>query len=367
MRVVRHNAPVTSPVEPVDIVELVERISFPDTVAGSAAKALTNRIDGSLDGLGRLEPVSSWLCSVQGTCPPRPLERIRVVVFAADHGVADTSLDNPSTTAQQVLDIIAGRSLVNELAHHVGATVRVVDIGVDVDWAVRGVTLPEEVSRHWVRRGHGSTDREDAMTRDEADIAFAHGLRLAEEEVDAGADLLIPCNIGVGSATAAATVIALYVGLDAPSAVGMGTGIDDATWMRTTAEVRDAMRRGRPLKGYTLGMLAAVGGSDIIAMAGFLLGAAARRTPVLLDGVVSYAAALVAQRVAYRSRGWWLAGHLPAEPAAAKALERLDMTPAVDFGLSAGPGVGTLIAVPVLSAVGAILRYDQNSTVLPTS
>ena len=351
---------------PVDIVELVERISVPDAAAGSAARALTYGIDG----LGRLDPVSAWLCRVQETCPPRPFDRIRVVVFAADHGVASTvgtSVDTSKTTAQQVLDIIAGRSLVNELAQRVSATVRVVDIGVDVDWVARGVALPEEVTRYWVHRGNGSIDREDAMTRDEADAAFAHGLQLAEDEVDAGADLLIPCNIGVGSTTAAAVVIALYAGVDAPSAVGMGTGMDDATWMNTTSAVRDAMRRGRPLKGYTLGMLAVVGGSDIIAMAGFLLGAAARRTPVLLDGVVSCAAALVAQRVAYRSQDWWLAAHTPAEPAAAIALDKLRMDPVNDFRLSAGPGSGALMAVPVLSTVGAILRHRHNDVALPTA
>jgi nicotinate-nucleotide--dimethylbenzimidazole phosphoribosyltransferase len=138
--------------------------------------------------------------------------------------------------------------------------------------------------------------------------------------------------------------------------VGRGTGIDDDTWMRKTAAVRDAMRRGRPLKGDSIGLLAAVGGADLAATTGFLLGAAARRTPVLLDGVVSCAAALVAHRIAFRSRAWWLAGTRSTEPAQQAALERLDLDPLVDYALRLGEGTGALVALPVLAAAGATLR-----------
>ncbi len=296
---------------------------------------------------------------MQGVCPPRPLERVRVIVLAGDHGVARTAATSaypPEVTAQMVLNFLAGGAAVNVLARQNGATVRVVDVAVDVDWAELGATVPEDVVRDKVRRGSGSIDREDAMTREETEAAFALGVRIADEEVDAGADLLIPGDMGIGNTTPAAVITGLYTNQDAASVVGRGTGIDDATWMRKTAAVRDAMRRGRDAKGDPIALLATVGGADIAAMTGLLIGAAARRTPVLLDGVVSCAAALVAQRMSFRAREWWLAGHLSTEPSAKAALERLRLDPLVDYGLRLGEGTGALIALPVLAAAGATLR-----------
>ncbi len=343
----------------IDLDALVGRIVLPDEdarAAGAARQAVLTKPQGAL---GRLEALSLWLCAAQGTCPPRPLDRVRVVVFAGDHGVARTAATSaypPEVTAQMVLNFLAGGAAVNVLARQTGATVRVVDMAVDADYADLGATVPEDVTRHRVRRSSGSIDREDALTREEAELAFAAGVRIADEEVDGGADLLIPGDMGIGNTTPAAVLVGLLAGVEPARIVGRGTGIDDQTWMRKTAAVRDAMRRGRPHKGDPIGLLAAVGGADIAAMTGFLLGAAARRTPVLLDGVVSTAAALVAHRIAFRARDWWLAGHLSTEPAARAALERLALDPIIDYGMRLGEGTGALVALPVLLAAGATLR-----------
>ena len=345
--------------EPLDLPALVERIGLPDPAARAAAVERQAVLTKPTGALGRLEDLSLWLCSVQGVCPPRPLEHVRVVVFAGDHGVARTAATSaypPEVTAQMVLNFLAGGAAVNVLARQTGATVRVVDMSVDVDYADLGAVVPDDVTRFRVRRSSGSIDREDALTRDEVQRAFAAGVTIAEEEVDAGADLLIPGDMGIGNTTPAATIIGLLDNVEPARVVGRGTGIDDATWMRKTAAVRDAMRRGRPLKGDPIGLLAAVGGADIAAMTGFLLGAAARRTPVVLDGVVSCAAALVAHRIAFRSRDWWVAGHRSTEPAAQAALERLALDPIVDYGMRLGEGTGALVALPVLVAAGATLR-----------
>ena len=343
----------------VDLAALVERVGLPDAAAREAGEVRQAALTKPTGALGRLEELSLWLCAAQGVCPPRPLDRVRVVVFAGDHGVARTAATSaypPEVTAQMVLNFLAGGAAVNVLARHTGATVRVVDLSVDADYAELGATVPEEVTRYRVRRSSGSIDREDALTRDEAERAFAIGVALADEEVDAGADLLIPGDMGIGNTTPAATIIGLLTSLEPARAVGRGTGIDDATWMRKTAAVRDAMRRGRPYKGDPMGLLATVGGADIASMTGFLVGAAARRTPVLLDGVVSSAAALVAHRIAFRSRDWWLAGHRSTEPAQQAALERLALEPIVDYGMRLGEGTGALVALPVLIAAGATLR-----------
>ena len=162
--------------------------------------------------------------------------------------------------------------------------------------------------------------------------------------------------MGIGNTTPAAVLVGLLASSDPASVVGRGTGIDDVTWMRKCAAVRDGMRRGRPLKGDPVGLLAAVGGADLAAMTGFLVGAAARRTPVLLDGVVSAACALVAHRISYRAPEWFLAGHRSTEPAQARALERLGLEPLLDLGMRLGEGSGAVVALPVLRAACDSLR-----------
>jgi nicotinate-nucleotide--dimethylbenzimidazole phosphoribosyltransferase len=282
-----------------------------------------------------------------------------VVVLAGDHGsarTARTSAYPPEVTAQMVGGFLAGTAAVNVLAAQTGATVRVLDLAVDADYPALGIAVPDAVLAYKVRRGSGSIDREDALTREQAAAALSAGLRIADEEADAGADLLVPGDMGIGNTTPAAVLVGLLTNLDAASVVGRGTGIDDATWMRKTAAVRDAMRRGRPHRSDPVALLATVGGADLAAMTGLLLGAAARRTPVLLDGVVSCAAALLAQRIAFRARDWWLAGHRSTEPAAQAALERLGLEPLVDYGMRLGEGTGALVALPVLAAAGALLR-----------
>ena len=345
--------------DPIDLEALSERVVAPDEDALEAAKARHLILTKPTGALGRLEELSLWLSSVQAVCPPRPLERVRVVVFAGDHGIARTAATSaypPEVTAQMVLNFLAGGAAVNVLARQNGATVRVVDMSVDADYVELGATVPDVVTRYRVRRSSGSIDRENALTREEAEQAFAAGIQIADEEIDGGADLLIPGDMGIGNTTPASAIIGLLASQDPASVVGRGTGIDDLTWMRKTAAVRDAMRRARRLKSDPIELLATIGGADIAAMTGFLVQAAVRKTPVLLDGIVSSAAALVAHRVAWRSTGWWQAGSRSTEPAQQAALERLSLQPIVDYGLRLGEGTGALIALPVLVAAGAILR-----------
>ena len=150
-----------------------------------------------------------WLCGVQGACPPRPIERARVVVFAGDHGVARSGVSAypPEVTAQMVLNFLAGGAGVNVLARLSGATVRVADLAVDADYAALGAEIPPDVVRHKVRRGSGDISIEDALTREEAERAFAAGIAIADEEVDGGADLLITGDMGIGNTTPAATLV----------------------------------------------------------------------------------------------------------------------------------------------------------------
>ncbi|MSO26947.1 MAG: nicotinate-nucleotide--dimethylbenzimidazole phosphoribosyltransferase [Candidatus Nanopelagicales bacterium] len=308
--------------------------------------------------LGRLESIGIWAAGVQGRCPPRPFMRPRVVVFVGDHSVArtvGTSAYPPEVTAQMVLNFISGGAAVNVLARQGGAEVRVIDVSVDCDVEYLSALGPE-IAQHRIRRGSGSIDREDALTQAESAAAFELGQRIADEEIDSGADILIAGDMGIGNTTPAATLVGLLASADAAAVTGLGTGIDDATWMRKCAAVRDAMRRGRPFMGSPQQLLQVVGGADIAAMSGFLLQAALRRTPVILDGTITTAAALAVDRMDYRAKSWWIAGHLAAEPAHSIALSRLDMIPLLDYQMRLGEGTGALLALPIVQSAIALLH-----------
>jgi len=288
---------------------------------------------------------------VQGTSPPRCIDRVRMLVLAGDHGVAAVGVSNrpAGATADLVRDLGAGTSAVAVLAAELRVGLRVAALSVDDE--LTGV--PAAVTALAVRRGSGQVHREAALTRDEAEAALMAGMALADEEVDAGADLLVLAAVGRGAGVPAAALVGLLTRNDASVVTSRGGSIDDALWMRRCAAVRDTIRRGRPVLGDYVELLATVGGADLAAATGVLLQSAARRTPVLLDGVVTAAAALVAQRIAFRAADWWLAAHRSPERAHDLALDRLALRPLLDLAIRVEDGTGALLAVPVLRAAAA--------------
>ncbi|QTZ91558.1 nicotinate-nucleotide--dimethylbenzimidazole phosphoribosyltransferase [Streptomyces auratus] len=333
-----------------DFAHLIER---PDGGVRRAAEERRARLSVPPGALGRLDELGEWLAAAQQQVPVRPVARPRVLLFAGDHGVAQlgVSARPAGSTRDLVRAVLDGTSPAAVLARGVGAQLRVVDLAVDCDLE----ELPEEVTRHRVRRGSGRIDIEDALTAEEAEAAFRAGMALADEEADAGTDLVVLGDLSVGGTTAASTLIAALCGTDASVVTGRGGApIDDLAWMRKCAAIRDALRRARPVLGDQLELLAAVGGADLTAMTGFLLQSAVRRTPVILDGVVSAACALVAQRVAFRAPDWWVAGQASGEPAQAKALDRIALNPLLDHGVTAGEGTGALLALPLVQAAAAL-------------
>lgn len=327
-------------------------VTPPDSRAAAAARRRQDTLTKPRGALGRLEDLSVWVSSCQSCCPPKQFERARVVVFAGDHGVARTGVSAypPEVTAQMVANIDAGGAAINVLAEVAGATVRVVDVAVDC-----AAPLSEVIGAHKVRRSSGNIAIEDALNGAEAVAAVEAGRRIADEEVDAGADLLIAGDMGIGNTTAATILIAALTDTEPVAVVGRGTGIDDAGWARKTAAVRDGLYRARRLRSDPIGLLRTCGGADLAAMAGFCAQAAVRRTPLLLDGVVVSAAALVADRMAPGARSWWQAGHRSTEPAHTLALAQLGLEPIVDLGLRLGEGTGAAVALPLVRAAVAVL------------
>lgn len=323
----------------------------PAADAAAAARARQGTLTKPPGALGRLEELSIWVASCQNQCPPKQFERARVVVFAGDHGVARSGVSAfpPEVTAQMVANFEAGGAAINVLAGIAGATVRVLDISVDAD------PISGAGAVYKVRRGSGDIALTDALSSAEVAAAVDAGRAVADEEVDAGADLLIAGDMGIGNTTPATVLIAALTNTEPVAVVGRGTGIDDAGWIRKTAAVRDALYRAQSVRYDPVGLLRVAGGADLAAMAGFLAQAAVRRTPVLLDGVVVTAAALAAERMAPGAGAWWQAGHRSTEPAHTLALGQLELEPILDLGMRLGEGSGAVVALPVVRAAIATL------------
>ncbi len=353
----------TPPVEgdgaALDLTAVAALVERPDDMSRTDARELAVGLTLPAGGLGPLVDLGVWLAGAQGRCPPQLLQRVRLVVFAGDHGMSGVSAHPDGATVALANAVMDGTSPGGTVARLSGVGVRVVDVSVDAD------PMPGDVSRDRVRRRSGAINVTDACTLNEVMQAFALGRRVADEEVDAGADFMLLGNVGVGSTTAAAALVGLLTRSNAAQVTGRGSGIDDGTWMRKCAAVRDAMRRGRPVLGEQLRLLAVAGGPDLAAMSGFLIQAAIRRTPVLLDGVVSAAAALVSHRIAFRAADWWLAAHASTEPAYELAIDRLSLDPVLDVTVDVGDGTGALLVVPVLAAAAAVLAEAQPAPELP--
>ncbi|PXY26995.1 nicotinate-nucleotide--dimethylbenzimidazole phosphoribosyltransferase [Prauserella muralis] len=335
-------------------------IPAPDERARGEARERLDGLVKPLGALGRLEELAAWLCAAHGTVPPRPLDDVRVVVFAGDHGVSaasPVSAVSPvsayprEVTAAMVRVFLSGASGVNVLARQVGARVRVLDVAVDGDLT----DVPPEVTAHKVRRGSGAIDVADALEPGEAERGFAAGRAVADEEIDGGADLLIPGDMGIGNTTVASALVAACLGLPAEDVVGAGTGVDERGRARKVAVVEAALARAGSRAREPFALLTALGSACAAATAGFLVQAAVRGVPVLLDGVFSGAAALVAREIAPEAARWWLAGHRSTEPSQAFALKALGLEPILDLGLRLGEGSGAVQAVPVLRAARATL------------
>lgn len=326
-------------------------VSPPDPGAAAAARARQDTLTKPRGALGRLEDLSVWIAACQGQCPPRQFERARVVVFAGDHGVArcGVSAYPPEVTAQMVANFDAGGAAINALAGVAGASVRVADLAVDAD------PPDDRIGANKVRRGSGDITVQDALTAEETEQALSAGAAIADGEVDAGADLLIAGDMGIGNTTAAAVLVAALTNVEPVVAVGFGTGIDDAGWARKTAAVRDALFRARRVLPDPVALLRCAGGADLAALAGFCAQAAVRRTPLLLDGMAVTAAALVAEHLAPGARLWWQAGHRSTEPGHALALTALDLEPILDLRMRLGEGTGAALALPIVRAAVAAL------------
>jgi nicotinate-nucleotide--dimethylbenzimidazole phosphoribosyltransferase len=324
-----------------------------DAEAVAAARARQDSLTKPRGSLGVLEDVSIQLAGLAGVCPPPLPTPATVAIFAADHGVHAQGVTPwpQEVTTQMVGNFLAGGAVINAVAAQAGAEVVVVDVGIDAD--LDGV--PGLVSRK-VRRGTRDMTVEPAMTRDEAVAALEVGITVAAELIESGAKCLLTGDMGIANTTASAALIAVFTTAAPADVTGRGTGIDDAMLTHKIAVVERALGTHGPDPADPIGALAAVGGLEHAAIAGFLLGAAAARTPVVLDGVIACSAALVAVALAPHSAAAMIAGHRSAEPGAAHALRHLDLRPLVDLDLRLGEGSGAALSLGLVQTAARVLR-----------
>jgi nicotinate-nucleotide--dimethylbenzimidazole phosphoribosyltransferase len=334
------------------IEEVVAGIEPPDQTAVAAARARQDRLTKPPGSLGVLEDLAARLAGLAGRCPPPVPTRPVVAVFAGDHGVHAQGVTPwpQAVTAQMVANFLAGGAVVNAFARQAGVAVTVVDVGVATD-------LPPhpDLRDRRVRAGTRDLTREPALTRAEVEAAVEVGLAVAAELVADGHDALLTGDMGIANTTPSAALVAAFTGADADVVTGRGTGVDDAVFARKVEVVAKAIELHAPDPTDPIGVLAAVGGLEHAALAGFILGGAAARVPVILDGVIACSAALAAAALAPDARHAMVAGHRSVESGASVALRHLGLEPLLDLGLRLGEGTGAVLAFPVVAAAARLL------------
>jgi nicotinate-nucleotide--dimethylbenzimidazole phosphoribosyltransferase len=331
----------------------IGRIGPLNAAAMSTAAAHLDELTKPPGSLGRLEALAIQLAGITADPTPR-FERRAIVVMAADHGVARQGVSAyPSeVTAQMVANFVAGGAAINVLGRLAHADVVVVDVGVagPIPPALHGSRAGGRLIARRVRNGTDDLSVGPAMSRAEAEAAITVGLDVAAELAGNGIDLVAVGEMGIGNTTAASAIVACVTGRPPADVTGRGTGIDAAARTRKVAIVENALALHRPDPADPVGVLAAVGGLEIAALAGVMIGAASVGIPVILDGFITGAAALVATALCPRLPARLIPGHRSSEPGHRVALDHLGLVPLLDLDLRLGEGSGAALAISVVDA-----------------
>ncbi|MFC0211488.1 nicotinate-nucleotide--dimethylbenzimidazole phosphoribosyltransferase [Paenibacillus chartarius] len=336
---------------PRSLITLIDRIGAPDAEAMAAAERRLDQLTKPPGSLGRLERLAVQIAGITGEVAPS-LDNKAIVVMAGDHGVCEEGVSAfpAAVTPQMVLNFLAGGAAVNVMARQAGAEVVCVDIGVNAE-----LEHPRLVSRK-VRRGTANLAKGPAMTLEEAEQAVLIGAELAAELAARGVRLIGTGEMGIGNTTPSAALLAVLGGVSPAEAVGRGTGVDDAGMARKVSAIGRGIAVNEPDPNDPFGTLAKLGGLEIAGLVGVILGAAAQRCPVVLDGFISTAAALVAVKLAPACKPYLIASHLSEERGHARLLRELGLEPALQLGMRLGEGTGAALLFPIIDASGRVLR-----------
>jgi nicotinate-nucleotide--dimethylbenzimidazole phosphoribosyltransferase len=340
-----------------DFADALGRLGRLDEGAARSTATHLDRLTKPRGSLGRLETVAVQLAGIAGESPPPVPEPAVVAVFAGDHGVLAEGVSPwpAEVTAQMVANFCAGGAAINVLARHAGAGVVVVDVGVAAD--LGGLDAGDRLVSAKVRAGTANLAEVPAMTVEETGAALDVGATVAADLVSNGARCLITGDMGIGNTTPSAALIAAFTGRPASAVTGRGTGIGDDEWAHKVRVVERGLARTAAVAGDDpLAVLGSLGGLEIAALAGFVVGGAAASLPVLVDGVIAVAATVVAEALAPGCASFCFAGHRSSEPGASAGLDHLGLLPLLDLDLRLGEGTGACLALPVLQAGARIVR-----------
>jgi nicotinate-nucleotide--dimethylbenzimidazole phosphoribosyltransferase len=331
--------------------QALERIGPADASSMSRAEARQSNLTKPPGSLGRLEEISIKLAGVFGTERPS-IGGKAVIIAAGDHGVVAQGVTAypQEVTAQMVLNFLAGGAAISVICRHLGIQQVIVDAGVAAD-------LPEHPDVRSLKIGRGTSDisRGPAMSPEQAVQCLEAGINLAVETIESGVDMVSTGDMGIGNTTPSSAITAAVTGLDPQETTGEGTGRNPEELQQKVEVVRTALAANSPDPSDGVGLLSKVGGFEIGVLAGVILGAAVMRRPVIVDGFISSAGALVASAVSPLSRDYMFGSHVSAERGHRAALSSLGLTPLFDLGMRLGEGTGAALAMPIVEAAAATL------------
>jgi nicotinate-nucleotide--dimethylbenzimidazole phosphoribosyltransferase len=337
-------------------------ISPPSASARAAALSHLATLTKPVGSLGRLEELAAFYAAAHGVFPPPALTHATLALFLADHGVAveGVSAFGSQVTAAMAANVMSGGAAVSTIAADCRVDILMTDVGIAGDLSALPLAPLVTLRRRAVRAGTGNLSREPAMTRAQAEAAMAVGVEALQAAVDAGSRVIALGEIGIANTTAAAALVCVFAGIAPALAVGRGTGISDSVLTRKIAVIENALALHQPDSSDPVGVLAALGGLEIAALVGCMIEAARRSVPVVLDGLVTNAAALVAVAMEPNIRGYLLAAHESTEPGARAALAHLKLDPLLTLDMRLGEGTGACLGVALLRT--AVLTQQSMAT-----
>ena len=333
------------------IIKTIESIKILDKKAMTAAQARQDSLAKPQGSLGRLEELSVQIAGIQG----RPIPVIKnkaIITMAGDHGVVAEKVGNWSqeVTAQMVQDFLAGGAGINILARQIGARIIVVDMGVASELKPDARLLIRNIAR-----GTNNISIGPAMTVDQAEKAIETGIEIITAETSQGLDIIGTGDMGIGNTTPSAAICAVFSGRSPAEVTGRGTGIDDRQLKHKIKVIERALSVNCPDPSNPLEVLAKVGGFEIGGLAGVMLGAAANNIPVMVDGFISGAAAMIAVALAPQVKDYLIAAHVSAEKGHRLMLQHLGLKPLVDLEMRLGEGTGAALGIFLAEAACRIL------------
>lgn len=335
--------------------ETIKNIKAADASAAAACKKAWNNVAKPLNSMGMLEDITCRMAAAQKkSSPTRDLPY--TLVFCADNGVIEegVSQSDNSVTSAVALSVARGESNVSIMAKKAGSKVLCYDTGMKDDVSEPGLLVFKR------KNGTNNFTKEPAMSREDTFYAIEVGINAAEKAVASGADILLVGEMGIGNTTTSSAVLHVLTGLPIEVLTGRGSGLSDEGLARKKHAIGKCVKVNKPDPSDAIDVLSKCGGFDIAAMCGAYLGAAALDVPVILDGVISLAAALVAMRIKPECVSYMIASHVSKEPAAETALKALGLEAPISAGLALGEGTGAVLLLPMIDLALALLYGGHN-------